>query len=140
MCVCRTAPCLMCDVGTVLRSTSREPVFFTAVKKVRGTFCFSPDKKNSEIKRGTWCEGEHRSAACSVLPTLPCSLSLCWPIVLWDWSSSRLLQTGLGAPVAPVILCGFRECYCSLADLWSFNYPTTRWLPGGGGREQRKNV
>lgn len=83
-------------------------IFFTAVNKERGSFCsFFQGQEKQLNKRKTCCKGEHRSAVRSLLPTLPCSPSPCWPIVLWDWSISRLLQTGLGAPVAPVILCGF---------------------------------
>lgn len=42
--------------------------------------------------------------------------------------------------MAPVILCGFWECYCSLADLWSFNYPTTRWPPRRQGAEGKRPI
>lgn len=78
------------------------------------------------------------SPSLSLLPTLPRSLSLRWPIVLclstslssgWDWSSSRWPQTGLGAPTASVILCGFG----SVTAAW-LSYGALITPPPGGLR------
>lgn len=110
----------------------------TMVKR-KGRFCrffFSPTKavKQSE----TWSEGEYRFAVplspshpplfsfpplgyCQLVPTSPSSG--------WGWSSSRWPQTGLGAPTAPVILCGFG----SVTAAW-LGYGTLITPPPGGLR------
>lgn len=91
-----------------------------------------------------WNRGRHAvrvntgSLSLSLLPTLPWSLSLHCAIVHcpptspssgWDWSSSRWPQTGLGAAMAPVILCGFG----SVTAAW-LGCSTLITLPPGGLR------
>lgn len=123
--------------GTQLKS---KEIFFTAGVSVG--FFFKRQEKQLN-KRQTWCKGEHRSAARSLLPNLLCSPSPCWPIVLSDWSISRLLQTGLGSPVAPVILCGFGSVTAAWLLYGALITPPPGGLRGAWRvtcREQKKSI
>lgn len=93
-------------------------------------------------QRETWREGEYRLAvplAPSHPPSFPLPpLAFCPPPSTspssgWDWSGSRLPQTGLGAPMAPVILCGFG----SVTAAW-LSYGTLITPPPGGLRAARR--
>lgn len=93
-------------------------------------------------QRETWSEGEYRFAVPhtpSHPPSFPlpplsyCPLSSTSPSSGWDWSSSRWPQTGLGAPTALVILCGFG----SVTAAW-LGYGTLITPPPGGLRVDRR--
>lgn len=122
--------------GTRLNATE---TFLTAVNKERGTSGLLNYTESSS-------SGAHRSAVRSPPshpPLVPCSPSPCWPIVPWDWSISRLLQTGLGAPVAPVILCGFGCVTAAWLVYGALITPPPGGLRGawrGTGRERKKSV
>lgn len=109
----------------------------TMVKR-RGRSCrfFSPTKAVKQ--REMWSEGENRFAfplTPSHPPSFPLPLLAYCPLSStslssgWDWSSSRWPQTGLGAPTAPVILCGFG----SVTAAW-LSYGTLITPPPGGLR------
>lgn len=102
--------------------------------------CFSPTKAVKQ--RETWSEGEYRFALTlthSHPPLFPlprlgyCSWSPTSLSSGWDWSSSRWPQTGLGAPMALVILCGFG----SVTAAW-LGYGTLITLPPGGLRAAQR--
>lgn len=93
-------------------------------------------------RRETWSEGEYRFAVPhtpSNPPSFPlsplgyCPLSSTSPSSGWDWSSSRWPQTGLGAPTALVILCGFGI----VTAAW-LGYGTLITPPPGGFRAARR--
>lgn len=87
--------------------------------------------------RETWSEGEYRFTV-PLIPSHPplfpvpllgyCPLSPCLPIIqlgleLFPMAANRIRST----PDSSHSLWIW-ECYCSLAALWYFNYPTTRGL------------
>lgn len=116
-----------------------EPLrYATTMVKERGSFCrfFFPPTKAVK-RRETWSEGEYTFAH-SFPPSLVPS------------PSTGLLSSVLDRPIFRLGLEQFPiaanriksthgsghslriwECYCSLADLWYFNYPTTRWPQRG---------
>ena len=112
--------------------------------KGRGRCCrfFFSSPTKAVKQRETCREGEYRLAV-PLSPSHPPSfplppLAFCPPPSTspssgWDWSSSRLPQTGLGAPMAPVILCGFG----SVTAAW-LSYGTLITPPPGGLRAARR--
>ncbi len=114
----------------------------TTMVKRRGKFCtfFSPTKAVKQ--REAWSEGENRFTfplTPSHPPSFPLPLLSYCPLSStslssgWDWSSSRWPQTGLGAPTALVILCGFG----SVTAAW-LSYGTLITPPPGGLRTARR--
>lgn len=110
-------------------------------KTSEGSF-FSPPCDKSWKTEETWSEAEYSLAVSSLLPTLPHPLILhqlfCPPFLTatssgWDWSSSRLPQTGLRVPMASAILWGFG----SVTAAWLI-YGTLITPPPGGLRGARR--
>lgn len=106
--------------------------YVTTMVKRTGRFCrfFSPTKEVKQREMGS--EGEGCPSHPPSFPHPPlgyCPLSSTSLSSGWDWSSSRLPQTGLGAPMAPVILCGFG----SVTAAW-LGYGTLITPPPGGLR------
>lgn len=121
-----------------------EPLrYATTMVKERGSFCrfFFFTNKSSETEGDVEWGWIH--VCCPITPSHPpsfplpppayCPLSLTALSSGWDWSSSRLPQTGLRAPMAPVILCGFG----SVTAAWLI-YGTLITPPPGGLRGARR--
>lgn len=112
------------------------------VKERRGFCRFFPPHQQKQRDSGDM-EWGWIHVSCQLTPSHPpssplpppafCPLFLTAPSSGWDWSSSQLPQTGLGVPMAPVILCGFG----SVTAAWLI-YGTLITPPPGGLRGARR--